>query len=378
MSVTITPESAEPASGVIAANAPSQLVAAPEGPRPLDTQVVLEVQDLKTHFYLNEGVVRAVDGLSYSLHRGRTLGIVGESGCGKSVTAQSVLRIVPRPGKIVSGKVLLHRRRRIQGKVDESSPTETVELTKLDGQGREIRSIRGNEIAYIYQEPMSALSPVHTIGHHILEVIQLHQKVGKDEARARAVEVLRLVGLPRPEEVLARYPHQLSGGMRQRAVIGMALSCRPSILIADEPTTALDVTTQAVILDLLRALQKEFGMAIQIITHNLGVVAEMADEVVVMYLGRQVEQAPVAELFANPRHPYTKALLRSMPRMGRGARERLEAIKGMVPDAFSIPKGCAFHTRCPYYRPGVCDDPTWQEVSPGHWVRCSLPGELSQ
>jgi oligopeptide/dipeptide ABC transporter ATP-binding protein len=177
--------------------------------------------------------------------------------------------------------------------------------------------------------------------------------------------------------VLSRYPHQLSGGMRQRAVIGIALACRPSILIADEPTTALDVTTQAVILDLLRALQEEFGMAIQIITHNLGVVAEMADEVVVMYLGREVEQAPVTELFQNPRHPYTRALLRSMPKLGRTARERLEAIHGMVPDPFSVPKGCAFHTRCPYYQPGVCDSPQYEEVSPGHWVRCSRAGEFS-
>jgi peptide/nickel transport system ATP-binding protein len=274
--------------------------------------------------------------------------------------------------------VIFHRRRRTDGHVDSAQgAAERVDLTKLDRGGREIRSIRGNEIAYIYQEPMSALSPVHTIGHHILEVIQLHQKVNKEEARARAINVLRLVGLPRPEEVLTRYPHQLSGGMRQRAVIGIALACRPSILIADEPTTALDVTTQAVILDLLRALQEEFGMAIQIITHNLGVVAEMADEVVVMYMGREVEQAPVAELFANPRHPYTRALLRSMPRMGQTSRERLEAIHGMVPEPFSVPKGCAFHTRCPYYKPGLCDEPLYEEVSPGHWVRCSRAGEFA-
>jgi peptide/nickel transport system ATP-binding protein len=331
--------------------------------------VVLEVKDLKTHFFLREGTVRAVDGVSYKLHRGRTLGIVGESGCGKSVTAQSVLRIVPRPGKLVSGEVVLYRQR-------DGGRNERLELHKLDPTGREIRAIRGNEISYIYQEPMSALSPVHTIGHHIMEVIRLHRKVGKEEARRIAVDTLKSVGLPRAEEVLARYPHQLSGGMRQRAVIGIALACRPSILIADEPTTALDVTTEAVILDLLRALQNDFGMAIQIITHNLGVVAEMADEVVVMYLGRQVEQAPVAELFANPRHPYTRALLRSMPRLGSRTRGRLEAIRGMVPDPFSIPKGCAFHTRCPHYQPGVCDDPQWVEVASGHWVRCSRSGDL--
>jgi oligopeptide/dipeptide ABC transporter ATP-binding protein len=367
---TVDPEEA-PADGVITLEAPSLLKEAPPGPRPLDTEVVLEVNDLKTHFFLREGTVRAVDGVSYKLYRGRTLGIVGESGCGKTVTAQSVLRIVPRPGKIVGGEIFLNRQR-------DGGRRERLELHKLDPTGKEIRAIRGNEISYIYQEPMTALSPVHTIGHHIVEVIRLHQRVGKEEARAIAVDTLRRVGLPRPEEVLTRYPHQLSGGMRQRAVIGIALACRPSILIADEPTTALDVTTEAVILDLLRALQNDFGMAIQIITHNLGVVAEMADEVVVMYLGRQVEQAPVAELFENPRHPYTRALLRSMPRLGRRAQERLEAIKGMVPDPFSIPKGCAFHTRCPYYQPGVCDDPQWVEIGPGHWVRCSRSSELDQ
>jgi len=356
--------------------APTHVGAAPGGPRPLDTEVILDVRDLKAHFDLREGTVRAVDGVSYKLYRGRTLGIVGESGCGKSVTAQSVLRIVPRPGKIVGGEVIFNRRHRTGGRADTTGVVEQLDLAKMDPQGRRIREIRGNEIAYIYQEPMSALSPVYTIGHHILEVIQLHQKVNKKEARERATEVLRLVGLPRPAEVLDRYPHQLSGGMRQRAVIGIALACRPSILIADEPTTALDVTTQAVILDLLRALQEEFGMAIQMITHNLGVIAEMADEVVVMYLGKQVEQAPVAELFQNPLHPYTRALLRSMPRLGRADRLRLEAIKGMVPDPFSIPKGCAFHTRCPFYKPGVCDDPQYVEYSPGHWVRCSRVGEI--
>ena len=349
--------------------APAELGAPPSGPRALDTPVVLEVKDLKTHFFLREGTVRAVDGVSYRLLRGRTLGVVGESGCGKSVTAQSVLRIVPRPGKIVSGEILLHR--------EKDGRRETTDLTQLDPTGREIRSIRGNEISYIYQEPMSALSPVHTIGHHILEVIKLHQKVQDEQARAIAVDTLRRVGLPRAEEVMTRYPHQLSGGMRQRAVIAIALACRPQILIADEPTTALDVTTEAVILDLLRALQNDLGMAIQIITHNLGVVAEMADEVVVMYLGRQVEQAPVAELFANPRHPYTKALLKSMPRLGRKTGERLESIKGMVPDPFSIPAGCAFHTRCPHYQPGTCDDPTWREITPNHWVRCSRAEELA-
>jgi oligopeptide/dipeptide ABC transporter ATP-binding protein len=385
MSTTIsTPSVSGGAGGVVTApgtadtltlEGPTEVLAAPEGPRPLDTEVVLEVKDLKTQFFLREGTVRAVDGISYKLYRGRTLGIVGESGCGKSVTAQSVLRVVPRPGKIVDGEINFFRRQRTDARAGTGA-AEKIDLTKLDPQGKEIRSIRGNEIAYIYQEPMTALSPVHTIGHHITEVIRLHQKVGKEEARARAVAVLKRVGMPRAQDVLDRYPHQISGGMRQRAVIGMSLSCRPSILVADEPTTALDVTTEAVILDLLRELQNDFGMAIQIITHNLGVVAELADEVVVMYLGKQVEQAPVGELFANPLHPYTRALLRSRPMLGKKTAARLEAIKGMVPDPFSIPEGCPFHTRCGYYQPGPCDDPQWREVRPNHWVRCSLAEEF--
>ena len=324
---------------------------------------LLEVKDLRTYFPLHEGTVRAVDGVSFTIRRGRTLGVVGESGCGKSVTAQSILRIVPPPGRIVSGEIIYHRH---NGHGDEQ-----IDLTRLDPMGKAIRSIRGNEISYIFQEPMASLSPVHTIGHQIVETIMLHQRVRRDEARARAIEVLHHVGMVRPSETIDRYAHQLSGGQRQRAVIALALSCHPSLLIADEPTTALDVTTEAQILELMRSLQQEYGMAIQFITHNLGVIAEMADDVVVMYLGRQVEQAPVDDLFFNPRHPYTRALLRSIPKLGRKSRERLEAIQGMVPDPFSIPSGCPFHPRCPLYRPGVCDDPTWIEVGPSHWVRCN-------
>jgi oligopeptide/dipeptide ABC transporter ATP-binding protein len=334
--------------------------------------LLLEVRDLKTHFVLDEGTVRAVDGVSYCLYRGRTLGVVGESGCGKSVTAQSILRIVPRPGRIVSGSIVYYRHARDE----HSQVTEEIELTSLDPMGPEIRSIRGNEIAMIFQKPMASLSPVHTIGHQICEVIQLHQKVGKEDARAIAVDMLARVGLPKPGQTIDRYPHQLSGGMRQRAVIAMALSCRPSLLIADEPTTALDVTTEAQILALMKELQAEFGMAIQYITHNLGVIAGMADDVVVMYLGKQVEQANVTDLFFKPRHPYTKALLRSIPRLGRRSRQRLESISGMVPDPYSIPPGCAFHTRCPYYKPGVCEEPAYSEVGPNHWVSCSRAAEL--
>ena len=353
--------------------------ASAEKPQPAEGRrdLLLEVRDLKTYFMLDEGTVRAVDGVSYDLRRGQTLGVVGESGCGKSVTGQSILRIVPKPGKIVSGEMMYHRRRRGTGNDGGSQAVETlVDLARLDPFGKEIRSIRGNEIAMIFQEPMASLSPVHTIGHQIGEVIELHQGAGKKQARAAAIEMLARVGLPKAQEVIDRYPHQLSGGMRQRAVIAMALCCRPSLLIADEPTTALDVTTEAQILELMKELQSEFGMAIQYITHNLSVIAEMADDVVVMYLGKQVELATVVDLFLHPSHPYSKALLRSIPRVGRKSRQRLESISGMVPDPYSIPSGCAFHPRCPYYMPGVCDNPTFIQVGANHWVRCSRAAEL--
>ncbi|MFN8541907.1 MAG: ABC transporter ATP-binding protein [Thermomicrobiales bacterium] len=354
-------------------------------------ELLLEVKNLQTHFPLDEGTVRAVEGVSYKLYRGRTLGIVGESGCGKSVTAQSILRIVPKPGKIVGGEILYHRKRaaalpsggsswRRPGSAATAAPgtsaTETIDLTQLDPMGRQIRAIRGGEIALIFQEPMSSLSPVHTIGHQMIQTIVLHQGVTKEQAREQSIEMLRRVGLPRPHELIDRYSHQLSGGQRQRAVIALALSCKPSLLIADEPTTALDVTTEAQILELMKELQRDFGMAIQIITHNLGVVAEMADDVVVMYLGKEVEQAPVEEIFYNPKHPYTKALLRSIPRLGKKSRDRLESIKGMVPDPFSVPKGCPYHTRCPYFKPGVCDDPQYVQVGANHWARCNRTQEL--
>jgi peptide/nickel transport system ATP-binding protein len=349
-------------------------------------ELLLEVNNLQTQFLLDEGIVRAVDGVSYKLYRGRTLGIVGESGCGKSVTAQSILRIVPKPGKIVGGEILYHRRHAAQvatgpswrgmGSAATAQRTETIDLTQLDPMGRQIRAIRGGEIALIFQEPMSSLSPVHTVGHQMIQTIVLHQGVSKDQARQQSIEMLRRVGLPRPHELVDRYSHQLSGGQRQRAVIALALSCKPSLLIADEPTTALDVTTEAQILELMKELQRDFGMAIQIITHNLGVVAEMADDVVVMYLGKEVEHAPVEEIFYNPKHPYTRALLRSIPRLGKKSRDRLESIKGMVPDPFSVPKGCPYHTRCAYYKPGVCDDPQYVQVGPQHWARCNRTGEL--
>ena len=339
-----------------------------------DKDMLLEVKDLKTYFFLDEGTVRAVDGCSFDLMRGQTLGVVGESGCGKSVTSQSILRIVPPPGRIVSGEIIYHRRE----KRGDNAIQEDVRLDQVDPRGAEIREIRGNEIALIFQEPMTSLSPVHTIGNQIMEAILLHQGVDKDEARKRAIDILQRVGFPKPEVRVDAYPHQLSGGLRQRAMIAMALSCTPSLLIADEPTTALDVTTEAQILDLMRNLQRDIGMAIMFITHNLGVIAEMCDEVVVMYLGKEVERASVDSVFYNPKHPYTQALLKSIPRIGTKARGRLESIKGVVPDPYAVPPGCPFHPRCSRFMPGVCDrdqDIPFYEVTERQWSRCYLYDE---
>ena len=336
--------------------------------------VLLEVQDLKTYFFLDEGTVRAVDGTSFHLRQGETLGVVGESGCGKSIMARSILRIVRPPGRIVEGKILWHRG---GASTDNGTHSQVVDLTSLDAHGSEMRSIRGEEIAMVFQEPMSSLSPVHTIGNQIVEVILLHQHLSKAEAREKAILMLDRVGMPQPKRTIDRYPHQLSGGMRQRAMIAMALSCHPDLLIADEPTTALDVTTEAQILSLMRKLQQELGMAIMFITHNLGVVAQMTERVIVMYMGRVVEEASVDALFYEPKHPYTQALLRSIPKMGSramGAASRLESIRGSVPDPYSVPTGCPFHPRCKDVIRGVCDVelPPVVEVSLGHTTRCHL------
>src|SRR5690606_30703143 len=263
---------------------------------------ILSVRDLHTWFHQDEGVVRAVDGASFDLEPGRTLGIVGESGCGKSVTARSILRIVERPGRIERGQILL---RRADGRV--------TDLVALDGQGREMRAIRGGEIGYVFQEPMSSLSPFHTIGNQLIEAIRLHADLSKRAARERGIELLRMVGIPRPAERIDSYSFELSGGLRQRVMIALALAAEPRILIADEPTTALDVTTQAQILDLIRRIQEERGLAVILITHDMGVIAEMTDDVVVMYLGRDVERGPVDAIFHDPKHPYTRSLLRSIP-----------------------------------------------------------------
>lgn len=327
---------------------------------------LLSIQDLKTFFYTPDGIVRAVNGVSLSIKPGETLGLVGESGCGKSVTAHSILRLLPpKRSKIVEGHILFQRRVENGGEI--------VDLARVDYQGDVIRSIRGNEIAMIFQEPMTSLSPVHTVGSQIAEAVELHQGVSGAESRARAIAMLTEVGISAPAQRFDEYPHQLSGGMRQRAMIAMALSCNPSLLIADEPTTALDVTIQAQILELMKRLQEEYGMAILMITHNLGVIAEMADRIAVMYMGKIVEMADVRTIFHRPLHPYTIGLLKSVPRMGGNIKERLAPIPGSVPDPYSVPEGCAFMPRCPKSNGRPCfitDDVDLVEVEPGHWTRC--------
>jgi oligopeptide/dipeptide ABC transporter ATP-binding protein len=337
--------------------------------------LLLEVKNLKTYFMLDEGVVQAVDGVDLSVRRGKTLCVVGESGCGKSVTARAILRLVPRPGKIMDGQILYHRQHE-----EMPQSEEVIDLATLSETGREIRDIRGAEISMIFQEPMTSFSPVYTIGNQIMEGIMLHQQVDKESARAIAIDMLRRCGLPRAERVIDQYPWELSGGMRQRAMIARALVCRPSLLIADEPTTALDVTTETQILELMKSLQEELGMALMVITHDLGVVAEMADEVVVMYLGRVVERADVVSLFYAPKHPYTQALLRSIPTIRKERRRRLETIEGMVPDPFNKPKGCPFHPRCQHAIPGLCNtqEPPLIEDEKGHLVRCVLYADGSK
>jgi peptide/nickel transport system ATP-binding protein len=329
---------------------------------------LLSVRNLKTYFMQDEGTVRAVDGVSFDMKPGVTLGVVGESGCGKSITARSILRIVDRPGRIVEGEIHFRRRPR------NGTPGATVDLAKLEPHSVEMRAIRGAEIALIFQEPMSSFSPVHTVGNQIVEAILLHQPVSRRQAHAQAIEMLRRVGVSSPEQRMDQLAHQLSGGLRQRAMIAMALSCRPTLLIADEPTTALDVTTQTQILELMRQLQQEDGMAIMLITHDLGVVAAMASEVAVMYLGRVVEQAPVDAIFHDPLHPYTRGLLRSIPRIRAKKRERLTPIAGAVPHPYDRPAGCPFHPRCAEFMAGRCDRqaPVLKPVGDGRAVSCFL------
>ncbi len=325
-------------------------------------RALLEVENLKTHFFTRSGVVRAVDGVSFEVYPGETLGVVGESGCGKSVTALSVLRLVADPpGRIVGGAV------RLDG-------NDLLGLSE-----GEMKRVRGNDISMIFQEPMTSLNPVITIGHQIAETLLLHQGMTKAQAMSRAVEMLELVRIPEAAKRVKEYPHQLSGGMRQRAMIAMALSCNPKVLIADEPTTALDVTIQAQILDLIVNLQEQLGTAVILITHDLGVVAETAQRVVVMYAGRKVEEADVVSLFKNPQHPYTEGLLASVPHLGIMAGEeaeddagaRLREIPGIVPALVDLPPGCTFAPRCPY-ADEKCQQayPPFEEKSGGHWAAC--------
>jgi oligopeptide/dipeptide ABC transporter ATP-binding protein len=319
--------------------------------------VLLSIDKLQTHFVTDAGVVRAVDGVSLTVKKGETLGIVGESGCGKSVTALSILRLIPDPpGKIVGGRIMLDGRNLLELSEDE------------------MRKVRGASISMIFQEPMTSLNPVFTVGDQIAEGIRLHQGLSKREAWNKAIEMLRLVRIPDPDRRVKEYPHQMSGGMRQRVMIAMALSCNPHLLIADEPTTALDVTIQAQILELLNQLKADLGMAVMLITHDLGVVADTAARVAVMYAGRVVEEAPVHELFKSPMHPYTEGLLHSMPRLEKGGRrERLHAIPGMVPDLLDLPPGCKFQARCAkVFQPCSGQEPALREVAPDHWVRCYL------
>jgi oligopeptide/dipeptide ABC transporter ATP-binding protein len=333
------------------------------------TGPLLSVRDLKTHFVMDEGIVKAVDGVSFDVYRGQVFGIVGESGCGKTVTMKSILRIVEHPGKIVHGQMLLSREGR-----DGSGGEDSVNLARLDPKGKEMRSIRGAEIALIPQEPMASFSPVHTIGDQIIETIRLHQAIDKKGARKSALRLLMDVGIPMPERRLEAYSWQLSGGLRQRAIIAMALSCSPRLLIADEPTTAVDVTTQAQVLRLLRQLQKDRNAAIIFITHDLGVIAQIAEYVMVMYLGLVMERGPVDDIFHEPKHPYTQALLRSIPSVNSAPRVDLPTISGSIPHPFNKPPGCPFHPRCGRRIPGTCDvrTPALQAVGERQWVSCFL------
>jgi oligopeptide/dipeptide ABC transporter ATP-binding protein len=326
---------------------------------------LLQVENLRTHFFTDAGVVKAVDGVSFSLNRGETLGIVGESGCGKTMMALSLLRLIPDPpGKIVSGRILFQL-------TQTGGPVDLLMLSL-----RQMRDIRGRRLAMIFQEPMTSLNPVFTIGNQIGEAIEMHMKVSGNKLRDQTLDILKLVGMPAPEQRIDSYPHQLSGGMRQRAMIAMALSCRPDVLIADEPTTALDVTIQAQILDLIADLQKRLGMAMILVTHDFGVIAEVTKRVMVMYAGRFVEEGPTTEIFAHPLHPYTQGLLRAiLPLHKMADKAPLATIPGSVPNLINLPRGCTFQDRCPKVEPRCrIEEPPLEEKGNGRKVRCYYPG----
>lgn len=325
---------------------------------------ILSIRDLHVHFSSEGRTVRAVNGLELDLYEGETLGVVGESGSGKSVTARAIMQLIPSPGRIAAGRITLN----------PSNQSLAQELTHLAPESQAMRNKRGKDIAMIFQEPMASLSPVHTIGSQILESVHLHLRLKGREARTYAIDLLDKVGIARPDVRIDSYPFELSGGMRQRAMIAMALAAKPRILLADEPTTALDVTIQAQILALLRRLQDESGMSIVLITHNLGVVAQVAQRVAVMYQGRVVEEAPADDLFERPKHPYTRGLIQSVPMIGRKRRRQLDPIKGSVPGPYTVIQGCPFHPRCPEARPGLCDTkmPATTHLHEHHQVRCFL------
>ncbi len=334
----------------------------------INENILLEVKGLRIHFFTDEGIVRAVDGIDLAIYRGRTLCLVGESGCGKSVACRAFLNIIRSPGRIVSGEMKYYT-------LAGNNQTNMIDLAKLPPRGEKIRQIRGKEIAMVFQEPMTSLSMMHTVGDQIMESIILHEGASKKEARAKAVEMLERVGLPKANRLVDEYPFRLSGGMRQRAMIAMALSCCPTLLIADEPTTALDVTTQAQIIDLISSLQKQLNMAVLYITHDMGVVAEVADDVAVMYLGKIVEFGDVRTIFHAPKHPYTQALLRSIPKIAI-EREELDPIKGMVPSPFRRPAGCPFHPRCSKAMEKCRSvEPKANPVGEHHMVQCLLYDE---
>ncbi|RED60339.1 ABC transporter ATP-binding protein [Cohnella lupini] len=328
-------------------------------------QPLLSVQDLKIRIQMDNGEMRAVDGVDFEIKKGKTLGLVGESGCGKSLTSRAIISINPKECE-TSGTIIYRS--------EEEQTREELNLLSLDPNSKKIRSIRGRKIAMIFQEPMTAFSPMYTIGNQIMEAILIHRTKNKKEAKKIALEMLGKVGISDQEKRFDQYPHEFSGGMRQRAMISMALSCNPELLIADEPTTALDVTIQAQVLELMRSLQAEFGMAILLVTHDLGIIAQMCDEVAVMYLGKIVEQAPVKELFYNPKHPYTKGLLKSMPRLGGDKSKRLDSIEGSVPMPINMPPMCGFYERCSDRIEGVCNARSVPKthISDDHMVRCFL------
>jgi oligopeptide/dipeptide ABC transporter ATP-binding protein len=328
---------------------------------------VLEVDDLRVYFHTEEGEIRAVDGVSFQMRRGKITALVGESGCGKSVTSYSILRLIQKPGKIIGGKILFHPKK-----------GETVNITALGEKSDGLFDLRGGSISMIFQEPMTALSPVHTVGNQICEAILLHQDVSEEEARQTAIDMLSKVGIPGADKRIDQYPFEMSGGMRQRVVIAMALVCNPEILIADEPTTALDVTIQAQIMRLIKDLQRDLGTSTLLITHDLGVVAQMADDVAVMYLGQIVERGSVRDIMKNPKHPYTRSLLKSLPSLAMN-KARLPSIKGSVPSLTEIPPGCPFHPRCPHYKAGVCDvggRPPLEEIAAGRHAACVRLDEI--